>query len=62
MISEGNADEVIGATHGCGCAQEVPMKKMDLKKHTGKHVEIYLSDIRKADPAKWKTILRQPMR
>jgi hypothetical protein len=29
---------------------------------TGKHHEIYLSDIRKADPAKWKTILRQPMR
>jgi len=23
--------------------------------------EIYLSDIRKADPAKWKTIIRQPM-
>lgn len=29
---------------------------------TGKHHEIYLSDIRKADPAKWKTIIRQPMR
>jgi len=29
---------------------------------TGKHHEIYLSDIRKADPAKWKTIVRQPMR
>jgi len=27
----------------------------------GKHHEIYLSDIRKADPAKWKTIIRQPM-
>lgn len=26
-----------------------------------KHHEIYLSDIRKADPAKWKTIIRQPM-
>ena len=30
-------------------------------KRTGKHHEIYLSDIRKAAPAKWKTILRQPM-
>jgi len=30
-------------------------------KPTGKHHEIYLSDIRKADPAKWKTIIRQPM-
>ena len=28
---------------------------------TGKHHEIYLSDIRRADSAKWKTILRQPM-
>lgn len=27
----------------------------------GKHHEIYLSDIRKADPAKWKTVIRQPM-
>jgi hypothetical protein len=27
----------------------------------GKHHEIYLSDIRKADPRKWKTIIRQPM-
>jgi hypothetical protein len=27
----------------------------------GKHHEIYLSDIRRADPAKWKTIVRQPM-
>jgi len=31
-------------------------------KRTGKHHEIYLSDIRKAAPAKWKTIIRQPMR
>ena len=31
------------------------------KRH-GKHHEIYLSDIRKADPSKWKTIIRQPMR
>ena len=28
----------------------------------GKHHEIYLSDIRKADPSKWETVLRQPMR
>jgi hypothetical protein len=27
----------------------------------GKHHKIYLSDIRKADPANWKTIVRQPM-
>jgi len=28
----------------------------------GKHHEIYLSDIRKAAPAKWKTIIRQPIK
>ena len=28
---------------------------------SGKHHEIYLSDIRRADPSKWKTIIRQPM-
>ena len=27
----------------------------------GKHHEIYLSDIRRASPEKWKTIVRQPM-
>ena len=31
-------------------------------KLTGKHHELYLSDIRKADPQKWKTVIRQPMR
>jgi len=29
---------------------------------TGKHHEIYLSDLRKTDPSKLKTILRQPVR
>lgn len=28
----------------------------------GKHHEIYLSDIRRADPSRWKTLIRQPMR
>lgn len=28
----------------------------------GKHHEIYLSDIRRADSANWKTIIRQPMK
>jgi len=27
----------------------------------GKHHEIYLSDIRRADPMNWKTIIRQPV-
>jgi hypothetical protein len=28
---------------------------------SGKHHEVYLSDIRRADPKKWKTVIRQPM-
>lgn len=31
-------------------------------KLSGKHHEIYLSDIRKAAPDKWKTIIRQPIK
>jgi len=30
-------------------------------RRVGKHHEIYLSDIRRAAPGKWKTIVRQPM-
>lgn len=29
---------------------------------TGKHHEIYLSDIRRGDPKNWKTLIRQPMK
>ena len=29
---------------------------------TGKHHEIYLSDPRRTDPSKWKTVIRQPYR
>jgi len=28
---------------------------------SGKHHEIYLSDMRRAAPEKWRTVLRQPM-
>ena len=31
-------------------------------KLSGKHHEIYLSDIRKAAPEKWKTVIRQPIK
>ena len=30
-------------------------------RRAGKHDEIYLSDIRRAAPEKWKTIVRQPV-
>jgi len=32
------------------------------RRRTGKHHEIYLSDIRKAAPEKWRTVVRQPMK
>jgi hypothetical protein len=32
------------------------------RRRFGKHHEIYLSDVRRADPSKWKTVIRQPMR
>ena len=42
--------------------QKVPaFIESNKEKLTGKHHEIYLSDIRKASPEKWKTIIRQPM-
>jgi hypothetical protein len=31
------------------------------RERCGKHHEIYLSNIRKAAPSKWKTLIRQPM-
>lgn len=31
------------------------------KRPVGKHHEIYLTDMRKATPARWKTVIRQPM-
>lgn len=34
----------------------------DRARISGKHHEIYLSDIRRANPKNWKTIIRQPMR
>ncbi len=47
---EGPAIEMIHAFIGENGSQRV-----------GKHHEIYLSDIRRAAPEKWKTIIRQPM-
>ncbi|MDD1770557.1 MAG: GyrI-like domain-containing protein [Methanomassiliicoccales archaeon] len=32
------------------------------KKPNGKHHEIYMSDMRKTPPEKWKTVIRQPFR
>ena len=32
-----------------------------ISQRRGKHHEIYMSDIRRSHPSKWKTIVRQPM-
>ena len=34
----------------------------DGSERIGKHHEIYLSDIRRGNPANWKTVIRQPMK
>lgn len=63
-FSEGKCAQVmhIGPFSEEGPAIEKVHQFIDAKGQlTGKHHEIYLSDIRKADPSKWKTIVRQPM-
>jgi hypothetical protein len=63
-FSEGSCAQIlhIGPFSEEGPTVEKVHQFIDAKsKRTGKHHEIYLSDIRKADPSKWKTIIRQPM-
>lgn len=63
--SEGKAAQImhIGPFSEEGPAVEKVHQFIEARglKLTGKHHEIYLSDIRRGDPAKWKTIIRQPM-
>ncbi|MCX7174114.1 MAG: GyrI-like domain-containing protein [Proteobacteria bacterium] len=63
-LSEGRCAQImhIGPFSAEGPTIEKLHRFIDARSgRTGKHHEIYLSDIRKADPAKWKTIIRQPM-
>lgn len=63
-FSEGRCAQIlhIGPFSEEGPAIEKVHQFIDSRgKRTGKHHEIYLSDIRKADPAIWKTVVRQPM-
>ncbi len=65
VLSEGKCAQIlhVGPFSEEGPTIEKVHKFIDSRgKRTGKHHEIYLSDIRKADPAKWKTVIRQPMR
>lgn len=63
-FSEGRCAQImhIGPFSEEGPTVEKLHKFIDSRsRRIGKHHEIYLSDIRKADPSKWKTIIRQPM-
>lgn len=63
-LSEGKCAQIlhVGPFSEEGPTIEQVHKFIDSRgRRTGKHHEIYLSDIRKADPAKWKTVIRQPM-
>lgn len=64
-LSEGKCAQVmhIGPFSEEGPAIEKVHQFIDsMSRRTGKHHEIYLSDISRADPSKWKTIIRQPMK
>jgi hypothetical protein len=64
-FSEGKAAQImhIGPFSEEGPTVEKLHRFIEQSSYTlsGKHHEIYLSDIRKADPKKWKTVIRQPM-
>ncbi|MEI7412245.1 GyrI-like domain-containing protein [Pectobacterium aroidearum] len=63
-LSEGKCAQImhVGPFTEEGPAIEKVHKFIGLRgKCIGKHHEIYLTDIRKAAPSKWKTIIRQPM-
>lgn len=64
-FSEGNCAQVlhIGPFSEEGPTIERLHSFIDARtERDGKHHEIYLSDIRRADPAKWKTIIRHPIK
>jgi hypothetical protein len=63
-LSEGTSAQIlhIGPFSEEGPTVEKVHRFIDARgRRTGKHHEIYLSDLRKADPVKWKTVIRQPM-
>jgi hypothetical protein len=63
-LSEGKSAQIlhIGPFSEEGPAIEKVHQFIEARgKRIGKHHEIYLSDTRKTNPAKWKTVIRQPM-
>jgi hypothetical protein len=63
VFAEGKAGQImhIGPFSEEGPTVEKVHQFIDARgERRGKHHEIYLTDIRKADPVKWKTVIRQP--
>lgn len=63
VFAEGKAAQImhIGPFSEEGPTVEKVHQFIDARgERRGKHHEIYLTDIRKADPVKWKTVIRQP--
>ena len=64
-LSEGRCAQIlhIGPFSEEGPAVEKVHQYVDARgERVGKHHEIYLSDIRRADPSRWRTVIRQPMK
>lgn len=65
VFSEGKAAQILHrgpfADEGPAIAKVHDFIALQGSQLRGKHHEIYLSDIRRAAPEKWRTILRQPM-
>ncbi|NTW10796.1 MAG: hypothetical protein HGA26_05495, partial [Chlorobiaceae bacterium] len=62
-FSEGRCAQIlhVGPFSEEGPAIEKVHRFIDaIGRKNGKHHEIYLSDTRRSDPTKWKTIVRQP--
>ena len=53
QLYQPSATEVVERLHGIVDSRA---------ERTGKHHEIYLTDTRRTDPAKWRKIIRQPIR
>ncbi len=65
LFSEGKCAQImhIGSFSEEGPTVEKVHQFIDSRsQRIGKHHEIYLSDIRKTIPSRWKTIIRQPMK
>ena len=65
-LDEGNSAQVMHIGPFSEEAPQIQRVHHYIKKHgfdrSGKHHEIYLSDLRRADPKNWQTVIRQPFK